>query len=59
MAINKTFTSAKQEFDAKFGNSNEFEGFFVDYIRDFKNSQLHKVSRLRATKKKHKIKCKF
>ncbi len=32
MAINKTFTSAKQEFDAKFENSKEFECFLPEHL---------------------------
>lgn len=40
MAINKTFTSAKQEFDAKFENSIEFEGFLPEHLTFGKKNSI-------------------
>ena len=40
MAINKTFTSAKQEFDAKFENSSEFECFLSEHLTFGKKNSI-------------------
>ena len=40
MAINKTFTSAKQEFDAKFENSKEFECFLPEHLTFGKKNSI-------------------